>query len=1344
MKNQLMTTMVLVLALGSIPATVLHPVQAAKPQATIASLPPPDHVQTMVTWPGTPMTITENTGQCLIPADGRGADAACFQVHAEDYTISDRPPLSVMPVTGTSFFDPPPASYAGPSFLRQPIWSPPSVAAPAPRPRQPSEILAPTGMLNYTQLDVLVAVYTHTVDGVFTDTVGLQREIDEAETFYWRNSHLRLDLAVDTLWIDEYKELDEFEEPWPNAYWLTFWDTDGDGNSVTQDLYDRGISDDQYDGVIVYYAWGQGPHGAAYGGAAYGVDVGFLGHTGYVAIPLAWELPSQDWLFIHEFHHVLDSMFHFSGYPSYPHADIPHPMPGDFGENYDFNAAILRGWPIADWTGLAPPWYTPASALDSDNDGLPDDSPRLQVTESSIGADPFLADSDGDGLDDLGEATAGILGPANPRATDTDADALPDSIDPYPLYPVNRQALSGTITIDGAIGEDEAWRLFDNAPWQLTSTTPFSATFYTAWDDNYLYLGFHVSHFAYVRFYLDANNDGWFHGADNYEIGFDPSYTYPTTWGLSVHVFDSSPGTLCANPGGPWPMWDDDPAYPYPRLVQLNDIIRYAQGDGNTGYVAELAIPANANTGLVPEPGDVVGLRITLNDLDRAWGSASLFETESFVDLGLVEGLNGTSDLFQSSTLAPLWNWLDPLGDCDYSLTDQPGNLRVYVPGSGHDLYLNKDAPRLVQPATGDFTVQTQVTISPTHDYQGAGLLVWADTENYARLERASGSDQRVHLWYSNDSVYGWGGSADVTTTTVHLRFERSGNHFTGLYSLNGMDWTPVGTVSLQSGPTIDVGLDVIDEWQDNPIYADFAYFQVTPAYDITAPTGTLTIDGGRPYVGDRQVTLTLVATDPAGAFRMQLDDGRQLWAPQSYTSTWPAILPDGEGDRTVSVRLQDNLGNTAVPISGVVGLDQTPPTAALSLGQNGVTGQVTTTVHSTATDGYAGLATMMFSNEWGWEAEALSHDVGWETYDQDASANTAWVAYSWAHTPGLMVYGPGTYDLPPGHNYRAVFRLKVNDNWIPCPVATLDVYDHDGQGNERILANRSVAASEFLLPNVYQEFALDFFLPDAGSSGAEFRVRFEDRTDLFADYVLVFGAPQPYSPTATWRLPYGDGWHTVWGRFIDAADNVTQTQSVVLLDTAPPTGSITIDNGAAYAASTSVTLALTSMDTGSGTGQMAVANTSNFGGSTWMAYATSLTWTLTAGTGTKTVYVKFRDRAGNTSSVYSDTITLYDPASANFTANPRYGIAPLTVHFTDTSGGLVAASEWTFGDGGVSTLQHPTHVYTTGVYTVGLTVWLTGEFASLPGGTDTLIRTDYIIVLEKYTIHLPLILHDF
>jgi regulation of enolase protein 1 (concanavalin A-like superfamily) len=1284
----------------------------------------------------------ETSARTDLETPGRISNSAARSVQATTRTpspTSGTPSMPPMPVTGTFYFDPPPMVREIAPTLRLPVWGPPLAPAPAPLRRRPAAESA--GVLNYTQVDLLVVVYSNTVDGVFADIPGLQQEIDQAEAFYWRNSHLRIDLAIDLLVIDEYKELDEFWEMWSNAFWLPFWDTDGDGDSVEQDLYDRGISDDQYDGVVVYYAWGQGPHGSALGGGTFGVDVGFLGWTGYSAVPLAWALSSQDWFFIHEFHHQLDSMFYHSGYPAYPHADIAIAMPGDFGENYDFNAAILRGWPLADWAGLASPWYTPASATDSDGDGVPDGGAGLQVTEASIGADPLLPDGDGDGLDDIGEAMGGAFAPSDPANADTDSDALPDGIDPYPLYPVNRHALSGTIAIDGVIGDDEGWRKFDDVLWRLDYDGPFSATFYTAWDEDYLYLGFHVSTFAFVRFYLDANNDGWFHGPDNYEIGFDPSYHYPTTSDLWTHLFDASLRTLCANPGGIGPMWDDDPNYPFPPLVRPEDIVRYAQSDGGTGFVAELAIPANAATRLIPEPGDVVGLRVTLSDLNRVYGSyASLFETEHFVDLGLVDGLNGTGDLFESSTLAPHWTWLDPLGDCYHSLTDQPGSLRIFVPDGGHDLYLNTDAPRLLQPASGDFGVQTQVTISPVHGYQGAGLVIWADAGNYVRLERAANGEQRVYLWYRDGGIYASGGTTDVSATTVHLRIERSGSSFTGSYSLDGVDWTPVGTVGIQAGPTVRVGLDVIDEWQDNPIHADFAYFQVTPAFDVAAPSGTLTIEGGRSHTCDPRVKLATSASDPSGVFRMQLDDGRQLWSFQTYTTSWPALLPDGEGHKAPSVRFQDNLGNTSTPFGSSIGLDLTPPVASFSMGHWGATDKVTTTVHSTATDEYAGPATMMFSNEWGWEAEGLDHDVGQWASDPEASSGAAWAA-STSQESGMMAYGPGTYDLPVGGSYHAIFRLKVTDNWVPCPVVTLDVFDQDHSGEDRVLASRGVAANEFALPRAYQEFALDFEYPDAGSSGLEFRIHFEDRADVYADRVLVFGAPQPYSQTTTWQLASGEGQHTVWGRFVDGAGNTTQTEAAALLDTTPPASSV--DLLPASVPSTTFTVSWGGLDTLSGIAAYDIQVQQDGGPwSDWIT-GTQLTAASFAGAYWHTYCFRSRahDRAGNVEAYPGGegdacASTIGPPAPA-FSAYPLSGTVPLTVTFTDLSTGAVASWLWSFGDGVSSTLQNPTHTYTTeGVYTVTLTV-------SGPGGSEMNAKAAYITAREEYNLYLPVVVRQ-
>jgi PKD repeat protein len=89
----------------------------------------------------------------------------------------------------------------------------------------------------------------------------------------------------------------------------------------------------------------------------------------------------------------------------------------------------------------------------------------------------------------------------------------------------------------------------------------------------------------------------------------------------------------------------------------------------------------------------------------------------------------------------------------------------------------------------------------------------------------------------------------------------------------------------------------------------------------------------------------------------------------------------------------------------------------------------------------------------------------------------------------------------------------------------------------------------------------------------------------------------------------------------------------------------------------------------------------------------------------------------------HTNCITVYAPVRAGFTASPISGAAPLTVTFTNTSTGSYTTSLWSFGDGITSVLTSPTHTYSLpGVYTTTLTV-------SGPGGTDTLMRTNYITV---------------
>lgn len=103
--------------------------------------------------------------------------------------------------------------------------------------------------------------------------------------------------------------------------------------------------------------------------------------------------------------------------------------------------------------------------------------------------------------------------------------------------------------------------------------------------------------------------------------------------------------------------------------------------------------------------------------------------------------------------------------------------------------------------------------------------------------------------------------------------------------------------------------------------------------------------------------------------------------------------------------------------------------------------------------------------------------------------------------------------------------------------------------------------------------------------------------------------------------------------------------------DTTPPSGSITINSGTTATNNTSVSLTLSATDNSGSVAQMQFSND----GTTYSAaeaFATSKTWTLTSGDGTKTVYAKFKDAAGNWSIAVSDTITLdTTPPTLSFTS---------------------------------------------------------------------------------------------
>jgi hypothetical protein len=147
-----------------------------------------------------------------------------------------------------------------------------------------------------------------------------------------------------------------------------------------------------------------------------------------------------------------------------------------------------------------------------------------------------------------------------------------------------------------------------------------------------------------------------------------------------------------------------------------------------------------------------------------------------------------------------------------------------------------------------------------------------------------------------------------------------------------------------------------------------------------------------------------------------------------------------------------------------------------------------------------------------------------------------------------------------------------------------------------------------------------------------------------------------------------------------------TNTSYTLYADTTAPNGTIAINGGAPYVNSTSVTLNLSGVDTQTGVYQMQFSN-DGISWSGWEAYSSSKAWTLTAGDGTKTVYVQYKNNAEISSDTISDTIILdTTPPSSNATSPAHSMNLNITVSWigSDATSGVTAYDvQYRVGAGG-------------------------------------------------------------
>lgn len=161
---------------------------------------------------------------------------------------------------------------------------------------------------------------------------------------------------------------------------------------------------------------------------------------------------------------------------------------------------------------------------------------------------------------------------------------------------------------------------------------------------------------------------------------------------------------------------------------------------------------------------------------------------------------------------------------------------------------------------------------------------------------------------------------------------------------------------------------------------------------------------------------------------------------------------------------------------------------------------------------------------------------------------------------------------------------------------------------------------------------------------------------------------------TAT-EMDYSDGdvrngqgyYYKVSGVNEPGLEGATSREILVI----PRVFGVSINQGSPRTSSRDVTLR---MSAASGTDIMRVSNDPGMADAQWEPYQSSRSWTLEAGDGEKTVYVKFRDAADNESAIVSDSIELDTRAVIESVTEDSNGEDLSTgdvIHFTLTSGEL-------------------------------------------------------------------------
>jgi regulation of enolase protein 1 (concanavalin A-like superfamily) len=172
---------------------------------------------------------------------------------------------------------------------------------------------------------------------------------------------------------------------------------------------------------------------------------------------------------------------------------------------------------------------------------------------------------------------------------------------------------------------------------------------------------------------------------------------------------------------------------------------------------------------------------------------------------------------------------IDPRGDCVF--IEGPDRFTIQVPPGVYQLFPgqdgNFDAPRLVQNVDGDFSLVVKVEPfelqgeSPEgrkkSAYQGAGLVVWHDSNNWIRTLWSQrppvGANPFEHTHVQEGGITLRDAIRDLKPGQQYLNLERNGKTFRVRWGTDGKTWDPfVALPAVDFPQKLRVGLLAVNE----------------------------------------------------------------------------------------------------------------------------------------------------------------------------------------------------------------------------------------------------------------------------------------------------------------------------------------------------------------------------------------------------------------------------------------------------------------------------------------------------------------------------------------------------